>query len=521
MTFIRRAGAGWAGLLALLSASTAAVASTGTDVARDALGGQSAFSSDRAGPVAAEPWWRSFNDAALDTLITRALHDSPDVAAQVALAEQARMNGTTALSGLMPQVSFDASVSGSPTDALGFQFGGFGGPRSVDVLVGMDTLQDLNGDGIPDVALNPQYQTIEIETDDSDVSDVTWNGSARLNAVWNLDVFGNQVQTWQASRHAAKASLGDRDAVALTVATTVSGAWYDLILSRARLDVVQQQLQANEQLMEIIQLRYEAGTASGLEVLQQKQQLASTQALVPAADHGIRRTAYRLAVLLGTRPAELADSLTAPNRLPAVPPTPSIGTPSDLVRNRPDVMAAVARVDSAVANRKGSWRDALPTLGVSANAGWQYFSQGEWDSTDIWGVGANASVPLFNGGRVYSQGKAAAAGERAAVEAARRAVLVAVQEVEDALLFEDQAQAELVANEVRREAARLAYEDARERYVNGLTDLTTVLTTQSAWQTAELSLLNAQRTCLTARITLHDALGGPWTRSIASIGEAP
>ena len=257
----------------MLSASTPAIASTGTDVARDALGGQAAFSSDRAGPVAAQPWWRSFNDAALDTLITRALNDSPDVAAQVALAEQARMNGTTALSGLMPQVSFDASVSGSPTDALGFQFGGFGGPRSVDVLVGMDTLQDLNGDGIPDVALNPQYQTIEIETDDSDVSDVTWNGSARLNAVWNLDVFGNQVQTWQASRHAAKASLGDRDAVALTVATTVSGAWYDLILSRARLDVVQQQLQANEQLMEIIQLRYEAGTASGLEVLQQRQQL--------------------------------------------------------------------------------------------------------------------------------------------------------------------------------------------------------------------------------------------------------
>ena len=519
MTRPRRWCSGVVGLLALLWITPQSAAGTGADIARDVLGGQTAFSSDRAGPVSTEPWWRSFNDAALDSLIARALRDSPDVAAQVAVAEQARMNGSAALSGLMPQVSFDASVSGSPTDALGFQFGGFGGSGSVDVLVGMDTLQDVDGDGVPDVALNPLYQTIEIERGDADLSDVTWNGAARLNAAWNLDIFGNQVQSWQASRHAAKASLGDRDAMALTVATTVSGAWYDLVLAQARLDVVRQQLEANTQLMEVVQLRYEAGSASGLEVLQQRQQLATTQALLPAAEHGIRRTTYRLAVLLGTRPAELADRLTAPDRLPTVPPPPSIGSPADLVRNRPDVLAAVARVDSAVANRKGMWRDALPTLGVSANAGWQYFSQGEWDSTDIWGVGANASVPLFNGGRVYSQGKAAAAGERAAVESARRVVLVAVQEVEDALLFEDQSEAELEANRVRREAAQLAHEDARERYINGLTDLTTVLTTQSAWQSAELSLLNAERTRIAARIVLHDALGGPWTQTLAATGE--
>jgi NodT family efflux transporter outer membrane factor (OMF) lipoprotein len=508
-------------LLGVLLLASTASAESGDDIARGALGGQTAFTTDRTGPVSDRPWWLSFEDSALDTLLRRALQDSPDIALQVALAEQARMNGVTQMSGLMPSVSFDASVSGSPTDALGFQFGGFGSaPSTVDVLIGMDTLQDITGDGIPDKAFDPLYQTVEIPASNTDTSTVTWNGSALLNARWNLDIFGNQVQAWQASRHTARASSGDRDATALTIATTVSGAWYDLVLSRARLDVVREQLDANEQLMELVQLRYEAGSASALEVLQQRQQLAATQALLPAAEHGIRRTTYRLAVLIGANPAELANSLTAGNTLPTVPPPPAVGTPADLLRNRPDVAAAAARVDAAVANRKGTVRDALPTLGVSANVGWQYFSQGDWKSTDIWGIGASASVPLFNGGRVYSQSKAAQASERASIESARRTVLSAVQEVEDALLFEDQAAAELVATETRREAARLAYEDARERYIHGLADLTTVLTTLTAWQNAELSWLTAQRTRIGARIQLHDALGGPWTRTLAASGEA-
>lgn len=502
----------------LAASATALAAETGVDVARGALGGQADFSTDRTGPVSAEPWWQTFGDSALDTLIQRALAESPDIAAQVALAEQARMGSVTSRSVLLPSVTFDASVSGSPTDALGFQFGGFSAPTSVDVLVGMDTLQDVDGDGVPDVAFGPVYETIELDTDDTDTADITWNGSALFNARWNLDVFGNQVQAFQASRHAAAAAQGDRDSVALTVATTVAGAWYDLVLSRARLQVVEEQLAANEQLMELVQLRYEAGSASGLEVLQQRQQLAATQALLPAAQHGIRRTTFRLAVLVGAHPTVLADTLTAGDSLPVVPAPPTVGRPADLVRHRPDVAAAAARVDASVASRRSAWRDALPTLGVSANAGWQYFSQGEWDSTDIWGIGASASVPLFNGGRVYGQGRAAEAAERATVESARRVVLTAVQEVEDALLFEDQAEAELAAAAARVEAARLAYEDGRDRYVHGLSDLTTVLTTLTAWQSAELSLLQSQRTRIGARIQLHDALGGPWTRTLALSG---
>jgi len=507
-------------MIAVLLLALTAQAETGVDVGQGALGGQTAFSTlptTTASPTSA-PWWTTFGDPALEQLIGKALSHNPDLAARVALEEQSRMNAASAWSGVLPSLSLDSSVSGSPTDALGFSFGGFSGPSSVDVLVGMETLQDIDGDGIPDTAFGPIYETFDVPVEDT--ADVTWNGSTLLNARWNLDVFGNQVATITASRHATRAAEGDTAATALTVATTVAGAWYDLVLTRARLTLVEEQVQANEQMLELVQLRYEAGSASGLDVLQQRQQLAATQALLPAASHGIRRTTYRLAVLLGEQPAALADRLTAGDTLPELAAAPDPGTPSDLLRDRPDVAAALARVDASVSTTKGTRRDALPALGVSANAGWQYFSQGEWDSTDIWGVGANASIPLFNGGRVYTQTRAAQAAERAAIEQARRAVLSAVHEVEDTLLFEQQAHAERAAAVARATAAHQAYEDARDRYVRGLIDLTTVLNTQTAWQTAALSDLQSQRTVLTARIQLHDALGGQWASHLAT-GEQP
>lgn len=507
----------WLLPVAALLSAPALAEDPGQSAARDALGGRTTYSVEVDGEVATEPWWSTLGDPALSVLILRALHHNPDVAARSAAADQSKMTSVASFSGLLPSISFDATASGSPTDALGFQFGGFGGPTSVDVLAGMQTLEDVTGDGIPDIALDPAYVTVEVPQEE--VADVTWNGSALFNARWALDVFGNQTQSWKASRHSARAAEGDADATALAVSTNVAIAWYDVVTAESRRTLVSEQVEVNEQLLELVTLRYESGSATGLELLQQRQQLAATQALLPAAELGVDRAVLRLGSLLGANPSELVGNLEGARVFPAVPDTAPIGSPVDLLRNRPDVVAAVARIDSAHASAQSAWRDALPTVAVSANAGWQYFSQGELASTDIWGVGASVSVPLFNGGRVYGQSKAAQAAERAQVETAHRAVLTAVQEVEDAVLADRQSHAELAAITMQSTAARQAFEDARDRYVRGLIDLTTVLTTLTAWQNAELSLISAKRSRIGARIALHDALGGPWTRTLADRGQ--
>lgn len=494
-----------------LLAGAALAAPPSAERARDALGPSPAYVVERAGTPAAAPWWSGFEDPALDALLTEALRENPSVLVARANAAVADATRGTARSALLPRLSFDASASASPTDALGFQFGGLSGPSTVDVLVGMETLQDVDGDGIPDVALDPAYVAVDVPQ--TDTADLTWNGSAQLNASWALDLWGANLQTFQASRHQARAAAGDAAAARLSTATLVAGAWYDLVHAQARLALVTDQVETNRTLLELVQLRYEGGAATGLELLQQQQQLAATEALLPAASFGVRRGLLRLAVLLGRPPAALLEGFTPADRFPALPPAPPTGTPADLIANRPDLSSAAARVDAAFYSRRSADRAFLPSLGISANAGWQYFRQDELKSTDIWGIGAQASVPLFNGGRLYSGAKSARASEEAAVRTLENAVRTAVQEVDDALLFEDQAAAELDARGRQVAAARRAHDDARDRYLEGLIDLTTMLQTLTALQNAELSLLQSQRTAISARIALHDALGGAWTRT--------
>ncbi len=496
--------------LVMVLSSWALAATPGAERAREVIALEQGFVEERAGAVGAVPWWRSIDDPALAPLIRQALQGGSNVVISVARQEQAMRDAQGSLAPLLPRLTFDVGASGSPTDALGFQFGGLSGPSTANVLVGMETLQDINGDGIPDIALDPAYVSVDIPQEDT--ADLTWNGSALLNASWAVNFWGSSLQQHQASRHLARASQGDTEAAALATATMVAGAWYDLVMTNAQRRLVSEQVTANAQLLELVELRYNGGEASGLEVLQQRQQLAATEAMLPAVDQGVSRALLRLAVLLGKPAKSLLTDFSPGDELPALPPAPPTGSPEDLLYNRPDVVAVVERLDAAWYSRRSADRAFLPTLGLSANAGWQYFRQDELTSTDIWGIGASASVPLFNGGRNLAASRSARAGERATSLQVEQAVRLAVQEVDDALLFEKQAAAELAARQRQIEAARGAYDAARDRYIQGLVNLTTMLQTLTALQNAELSLIQSQRTVLSARIALHDALGGTWMR---------
>lgn len=499
-------------LIAVLAAALPALAGPpGAEAARAALGGDQSFVEERPGAVDPRPWWQGFGDPALTALMTEALDANASVQVARLTASVAQLSRWAVGSALLPAVSFDVGASASPTDALGFQFGGFGGPSSVDVLVGMETLQDINGDGIPDIALDPAYVSVDVPQED--LPTLTWNGSALFNAAWMVDFWGSRLQDHKAALYDLKTARGNLDTARMTTTVLVANAWYDLIFTKARNRVVSEQVETNRQLLELVQLRYEGGSATGLEVLQQRQQLAATEALVPSTTQGVDRALMRLSVLLGRSSKALLDDLTAGDELPAVPTAPAIGTPADLLRNRPDLAAAMAAADAAFYDRRSADRAFLPSLGLSANVGWQYFRQDELSSTDIYGIGAQASVPLFNGGRLLATSKAGRAAEQAALISLENSVRIAVQEVDDALLFERQSTAELAAREAQVEAAQAAYDNALDRYLEGLVDLTTMLQTLTALQNAELSLLQSQRNAISARIALHDALGGAWARS--------
>lgn len=442
------------------------------------------------GPASEVAWWETLGSSELDALMAAALGGGNfDALAAWSRVEQADAIARQNLANLFPTATFDFAVNTQPLNAFGFQAqlqgaasGAAGAPGGV---VAAPTLVNT--------------------------------GSAQFNASWPIDLFGRSFLTWRASRFDALATEGDREATLVALATRVAEAWLDVVAANRRLDVLDAQLVAQESLLELIQLRYEHGTSSAVEVLQQRQQVSALRSQVPGARSVQRTRSQQLAVLVGRLPSEVR---VAQDALPEPPPTPATGIPAELVTRRPDLRAASRRIDAAHARKVAAVRALLPSLRLTAQAGWQGAELGgDLGTTDVWSVGGALSVPLFQGGRTLAGMKAARAGEDLSVYQYNGALLTAVGEVEGALTLEQERRLQLSAATEQSSAANAAYDNARDRYLAGLDSYTTVLTAWNALQQAELSLLLAQRDLLGARVQLHDALAGAWTTTVAVGGD--
>lgn len=427
-------------------------------------------------------WWTSFGDPGLVQVMESALASNRDLAAAVARARASRAQAATALAPLLPTVSFDASAQLAPTASRGFQFGGL----------------PSFGDEEPPAT----YTT----------------GQAAFTAGWDVDLFLRNQQALAASRHDAAASEGDRDAAVLAFATRVAEGYFDVITARLRVGLVEQQVQSTASLLEIVELRYQAGDASAVDVLQQRQTAASARSQLPLARANARALEHQLAVALSLPPSTVVPAVA--EQLPDLPPVPDAGLPADLVLNRPDLVAAEERIDAASARHANAVRRLLPTVRLSGTAGWQFFYETETKTQTFWNAGAQVSVPLFGGLATQNGIRSTRSLEHAAVHAYTQLAANAVLEVENGLVLEASRRAQLEALDEQLAAAGSALQEAREQYVRGIGSYLALLTAQNTHYTAQLAHLDARRQLLSARVQLHDALGGTWASDTArSLGE--
>lgn len=445
-----------------------------------------AYTVDAGGPRADDSWWRSLGGDELDGLMRAGLSGNGDLAAFTARVEQSEALARAAGAPLIPTVSFDVSTSTAPLESLGFMFGGGFSAQIPD----------------PPVA----YHT----------------GSALLKATWTPDLSGANTLAFKASRLDARATEGDRDAQAIALATRIAQGWVAVETAHARLALVQEQVRISEELLGLAEARYGSGLSTAQELLQQRQQVAAVQALLPGAQAQVRSAEQSLVVLIGGSPDQ-AGSLLPPIRgeLPELPPRPGLGSPEDLLRTRPDLRAAVLDVDVATARVRSAQAGLVPTVGLSANAGWQGLYIKELTTQPIWGVGFNLSVPLVQGGRELSNLQAAQASRDATMRSLEQLARQAVFEVQDAAWREEAQGRALEAARLQEQAAHMAFDEAREQYTRGLSTYLTVLTALNTWQQAQLSALSAQQTLLNTRIELHDALGGEWPARLNLSGDTP
>ncbi|MCP4642152.1 MAG: efflux transporter outer membrane subunit [bacterium] len=469
-------------------------------------------------------WWQSFGSDELDQLVSRALVDNLSLQQVYARLRQAEMMTIQARAVRFPTLDasgetsvtrthIDTGVSPNKWDVASQKIGAL---ETIVANPGVGTAPTSIQEGVAATMANLQTTRTKLQALDTfftapPSSESTINTESYrfgLGSSYEVDLWGRVRAQHKAANLDFEASKEDLYAAKLSLSGTVAIRWLDMVAHRQELTLVTKQLELNKTTLELINFRFRRGKANGLDVFQQRQIVAQTESLFPPLESGLQTAQHELAVLLGEQPR--ADLGVAAETLPDVGALPVPGVPADLLANRPDVRAR-GRVLRAADWRVGAARaDRLPALRLSGSAS---YGADEWDLVfDNWMATLAGSVtgPIFDAGRR----KAEVARTRAVVDERlagyRESVLVAVKEVENAMLQETK-QAEYV-DALRREldAARAAHERALDRYLNGQPDYLPVLSALSQLQVLERRIVGAELNRLNRRIQLCIALGGAW-----------
>jgi len=332
-----------------------------------------------------------------------------------------------------------------------------------------------------------------------------------LSVSYMPDVFGLNRRT---SESLAAQERNVRYQMIATYATLTANVVVTAIQEasiQAQIDATRQLIGINSNMVQILQYQFAQGYANRLDVAAQESQLAQIAATLPPLLKQSAQLRDLMAALAGRfpnqAPAESFDlsSLQLPEEVP-------VSLPSQLVEQRPDVLqaeenlhAASAQIGIAIANR-------LPNIELTANAGStalaidQVFTSG----TGFWGIGAAATAPLFEGGTLLHQERAAKAAYVQAAEQYRSTVLAAFENVADTLAALEQDAEGLKTAAEAAAAAKVTFDLSQRQLEDGYVGFLALISAEQAWQQARINLVQAQASRYADTAALFQALGGGW-----------
>lgn len=418
-------------------------------------------------------WWLAFGDPVLTQLVERALSGSLDIDAAGSRVRQSRAAWLNARGAQLPSLGVGGSAS--------------------------RTVARDGGD-------NMLFQ-------------------AGLDAAYEVDLFGGVRRSVEAARADEQVSLANLQGVQLSVAGEVALNYVDARLAQTRLRIAQDNLAAQDEILKIVGWRVQAGLVSSLDLEQARQLRAQTSSSLPAIESAYVAALNRLAVLVGAAPGAVTALMDTTAPIPTAPSAHAVPIPLDVLQRRPDIAAAERRLAGETARIGVQTAQLYPALRLTGAFSGSGTSLRQIADAALGNVVANLSAPLFEGGRI----RAAIEGQDAATAAAlanyRQAVLIALEEVENALTAVSATDRRAVDIAISERAALNAATYARLQYRTGLIDFRTLLD-------AERSLLSSQDASATiaagqatSAIQLYKALGGGWQsapepRSVAAKGFA-
>jgi len=439
----------------------------GATVAADAAGGDAqAF---EAGADIPGDWWTLFHSPALSALVAQALKNNHDLKAAQAALRVAHEDVLAQRGSFVPAVSagFSASRQKDPSAALAPV------PSNNAYLYSLFTPQ--------------------------------------LSISYTPDLFGLNRRTRESLQAQEQAARFQMIAAWTTLTSNVVVTAVQEASLREQVRATRELVELEKKSLSILQLRFRRGDASKLDVAAQQSQLAQTESGLPALVKQLAATRHALAVLVGAFPDQaLAESFTlADLHLPTKLP---VSLPSELVAQRPDVRQARANLHAASAAIGIAAAQRLPNLDLTANAGStalaisKVFASG----TGFWGVAASLTAPIFEGGQLIHQERAAKAAYVEAAEQYRGTVLTAFQNVADTLVALDQDAKGLRAAAKAGRAANTTLDLSQLQLRHGYIGTFELLAAQQSYQQARIALVEAEANRFADTAALYQALGGGW-----------
>ncbi|MDY7534446.1 efflux transporter outer membrane subunit [Pseudomonas sp. Bout1] len=413
-------------------------------------------------------WWTRFSSPQLDELIKQAQTGSHDLAAAIARVRQAQADTVIAGGTLLPEIKSGLNANRQKL---------------------------LRGNG---------YSQLDADSSNKAVDYF----DANLSASYEIDFWGGNRASRDSAQFSLQASEFDQATVELTLLSGVANSYVQVLSLREQSRIAGLNLANAENVMRLVQTRFNAGSATALELAQQKSLVAAQQRQLPLVQQQAQDTTISLAALLGRPVQDLPRSLETFDQLQW--PQIAAGLPSDLLTRRPDIARAEAQLAAAQADVTVARAAMLPKLTLTASLGSGANQFDELIRNPFYNLTAGLAAPIFNNGRLAAERDKATARQEELLETYRGAIINGFADVEKALnsIRRLDEQRQWQTEELNQ--AQSAFNIAQSRYQAGAEDLLTVLETQRTLYAAQNLNVQLRLSRLQASIALYKALGGGW-----------
>jgi len=423
-------------------------------------------------PVDLTRWWSTLGDPVLERLIDTALAQNLDLRQAAARIDEARALRDRVAGDRAPVVAAGASVNRRRQSE--------NGPLPIGAIPGLDATQTIYDAG--------------------------------FDAAWEIDAFGANRRALESASAKVQASEAEAQGVRMRIIAEVARAWFTAVGAGHELLTQQATLETLQQTLELVRQRMALGDASTADVDVADAQWAAANAALPGIEARRRAAVLGLGVLLGAPPERelaLLDAAPSPVTLLALP----VGERADVLRRRPDVLAAERRLAASTADIGMATAELFPKLSIGVGGGFQALATGNWfdSSSTRFSILPLISWRLFDGGRVRAEIRAREAAEQQAALAYEQAVLAALGEAERALSDYHAALDTLKRRQAALDASRRSHSHAKTRYRAGDIARVELLAAERLLGEAETSTVHAHTSAAIQLVALYKALGGGWS----------